>query len=123
MVYKLTIKLILRMRIYRIPSRYHLRVGRLYTTVHSCKIKQEEECTYNVALRRVQETIVAVEKQQVLFVGLCVHRCACMWVPGRMGVCMRASACNLANPARNAYAPYCDVICGPSVSIKFFDII
>ena len=29
---------------------------------------------------------------------------------------------SLANPARNAYAPYCDVICGPSVSTIFFNI-
>jgi hypothetical protein len=29
----------------------------------------------------------------------------------------------LANPACNAYAPYCNVICSPSVSTVFFDII
>jgi hypothetical protein len=48
---------------------------------------------------------------------------AYMRVPGRVGVCMRISAHSLANPARNAYAPCCHVICGPSVSTKFFDII
>ena len=48
---------------------------------------------------------------------------ACICVPGRVGVCMRIRAYSLANPARNAYAPYCDVICGPSVSTTFFDII
>ena len=49
--------------------------------------------------------------------------CVCMWVPEREGVCMRIRAYSLANPARNAYAPYCDVICGPSMSTIFFDII
>ena len=48
---------------------------------------------------------------------------ACMWVPKRVGVCMRIRAYSFANPARNAYAPYCDVICGPSGSTIFFDII
>ena len=41
---------------------------------------------------------------------------ACVRVLGLVGVCMRIRPCSLANPARNAYAPYCDVICGPSVS-------
>jgi hypothetical protein len=48
----------------------------------------------------------------------CVHV-----VTGRVGVCMRIRVCSLANPAWNAYAPYCDVICGPSYSTPFFDII
>ena len=38
-------------------------------------------------------------------------------------VCVCVHACSLAYPARHAYAPYCDVICGPSGSIIFFDII
>ena len=42
---------------------------------------------------------------------------------GRVGVSMLLRACNRAYPACNAYAPYCDVICGPSVSTIFFDII
>ena len=41
----------------------------------------------------------------------------------RVGVWMRIRAYSLANPARKAYAPYCDVICGPSVSTTFFDIL
>jgi hypothetical protein len=49
--------------------------------------------------------------------------CACMWLPERVGVCMRLYACILAYPARKAYAPYCDVICGPLMSTIFFDII
>jgi hypothetical protein len=68
---------------------------------------------YNVTMQRVHETIVAVEKQEVL------HACACV----HAGVCMRIRVYGLANPARNAYAPYCDVISDPSVSTTFFDII
>ena len=69
--------------------------------------------------------IVAVEKQYeyYLLVCVCMRARACMWIRGHMGVCMRISACSLANAACNAYAPYCDVICGPSVSTQFFDII
>jgi hypothetical protein len=40
-----------------------------------------------------------------------------------MWVCVRERACSLAYPACNSYAPYCDVICGPSASITFFDIV
>ena len=47
----------------------------------------------------------------------------CIWVPRRVGVCTRIRVCSLAKPARNAYAPYCDVLCGLSVSTIFFDII
>ena len=38
-------------------------------------------------------------------------------------VCMPMQACSLAYPACNSYAPYCDVICDPSGSTIFFDII
>jgi hypothetical protein len=72
--------------------------------------RQDSQCTYNVTLRRDLETIVAVEKQQVLHIA-CF---ACMRVPGSEGMCMRIRAYSLANPARDAYVPYCDVICGPS---------
>ena len=33
-----------------------------------------QECTYNVTLRRVRES-VAVKKQQILLIGLCVSAC------------------------------------------------
>jgi hypothetical protein len=36
-----------------------------------------------------------------------------MWVHGHVSVYMRVGECNLAYAACNAYAPYCDVICGP----------
>jgi hypothetical protein len=42
------------------------------------QVQSERQCTYDVTLTRVHEAIVAVEKQEVLNVGLCVHACA--WV-------------------------------------------
>ena len=36
-----------------------------------------------------------------------------MWVPERVALCVRLRAYSLANQARNAYAPCCEVICGP----------
>jgi hypothetical protein len=41
--------------------------------------KTGRQCTYNVTMRRVHETTVtAVEKQYVLYIGLCLHACACV---------------------------------------------
>jgi hypothetical protein len=78
---------------------------------------------YNVTLSHVHETIVAVEKQCLLHIGLCVHACdcvrACIWVPERVGLCMHISACSLANPALYACAPYCDVIVAPLSPLYF----
>ena len=89
--------------------------------------KQDRQCTHNVTLRRVHENIFAVEKQKVLHICVCVQACgclrACMWLPERVDVCMSICAYSLANPACNAYAPYCDVNCGFSVSTTFSDII
>ena len=48
---------------------------------------------------------------------------ACVLVPSCLGMCMHVHACSLSYPACNEYAPYCDVICGPSGSTTFFDII
>jgi hypothetical protein len=68
---------------------------------------------YNEILRRVRETIVTVEKAiGIRYLYVC--SCACVRVPGSLGMFMRVRACSLAYPACNAYAPYCDVICGPS---------
>ena len=44
--------------------------------------------------------IAAVEKKWVLHTRLRVH--AYMWVPGRVGMCMRMRTCSLAYPAINA---------------------
>ena len=45
------------------------------------------------------------------YILVCVYMLAraCVRACGCVGVCMRERACNLANPARNAYAPYFDV--------------
>jgi hypothetical protein len=63
------------------------------------------------------QNIVAVKKQRIIITYLYVY------VPARVGVCTHVHAYSLAYPARNAYAPYCDVICDPSGSITFFAII
>ena len=42
------------------------------------QLEQDRKCTYNVTMRRVRDTTVAVEKQYVLIIGLCVHACACV---------------------------------------------
>ena len=78
---------------------------------------------YNVTLRRVHKTIVAWKSNKYyIFVCVCMLERACVRAPGRVVVCIRIRAYNLANPARNAYAPCCDVICGPSVSTIFLGI-
>jgi hypothetical protein len=41
-------------------------------------IKQDRQYTCDVPLRRVHETTVAVEKQYVLYTGLCVHAYRCV---------------------------------------------
>jgi hypothetical protein len=51
---------------------------------------------------------------------LCVR--VCMWIPGIVSVCTPIRAHSLANRARNAYAPYCDVICGPPVSTTYLTL-
>ena len=40
--------------------------------VSHATFKQDRQCAYNVTLRRVHETIFAVEKQEVLHISLCV---------------------------------------------------
>ena len=52
----------------------------------STEQQQDRQCTYNVTSRRVRETIVAVEKQCVIY--LCVRACACV----RVAVVARARA-------------------------------
>jgi len=50
------------------------------------KRRQDRQCTYNVTLKRVRVTTVAVQKQQKLYI---------------------VSVCSLRYPACNAHAPYC----------------
>ena len=56
--------------------------------------KQDRQCTYNVTVRRVCATIVAVEKQ---------------WVLHNLSVCVCVCVCSLRCPACNARTPYCYV--------------
>ena len=65
-------------------------------------------------IERVRESLLSWKSNEY-YIFVCV--CA------RVNVCMREGTCSLAYPACNAYAPYCDVICGPSGSTMFFVII
>jgi len=67
-------------------------------------IEQDRQWTYNVTLRHILETIVAVEK---LYYILCV----CVCVGG------------LSYPACNAHAPYCQDVQRTSAVQYFFHII
>ena len=89
--------------------------------------KQDRQCTYNVnneaRLRNHCCCGKAISRYITYWsVCACLGVRACMWANKRVGVCMRIRAYSLANPARNANAPYCDVICGPSLCTTFFDI-
>ena len=90
------------------------------TTLCHTKNQQDRQCTYNVTLRRVSELLLPW-KSFKCYIFFCV--CARARAHRHMGVSMRVRACRLAYKARNSYPPYCDVIFGPSSSIKFFDII
>jgi hypothetical protein len=73
---------------------------------------------YDIILRRVYETIVAVQKQ-----NLCV--CACVGVRVCVGVGARARACACKRVALLIQHATCShiVICDLSGSTMFFDII
>jgi hypothetical protein len=64
------------------------------------KGEQERQCTYNVILRRVSATIIAVEQQWVLRI-------------------LRFCVCRLRYPACNPYAPYCQMCGLPRPTIFF----
>ena len=70
-----------------------------YKMISETYFQQDMQCTYNVTLRRVRATIVAVEKQ---------------WVLHNLSVCI----CSLRYPACNAHAPYCHLC--PAVKYFFF---
>ena len=76
-------------------------------------------------MRRVRETTVAVEKQQLLHVFVCArtqgHACACVC----LCVCAEARACACARLALlSQYATSRrHTVCSLSVSTVFFDII
>ena len=81
------------------------------------KWQKHRQCTYNVTLRRVQETNVASGKSNKYYAYLrvsvcvracaCVDQCMCVCALMREGVDMFLSACSLTYPACNAYRPYC----------------
>ena len=74
--------------------------------------KQYRQCTYDVTLRSVRETIVAVERSVTYCcVCACAWMRACVCVNASVCVCMRAGvclrACRLTYPVCHAKAPYC----------------
>jgi hypothetical protein len=82
------------------------------------KVLLTRQCTYNVTVRRVRESLLQWKsKKNITY--LCVFARARAY----SSVCMHVRPCILAYRACNLYAPYCAVICGLSGSIIFFDII
>jgi hypothetical protein len=75
--------------------------------------EEDTQRTCTVTLRRVRETVVAVEKPVSIPQSECVCVCA------RARVCV----CSLSYPACKAHAPYCTVTCDLSGSTIFFHII
>ena len=59
------------------------------------KSKQDKQCTYNVTLTRVRESLLPWKSNKYY-----VFVCVC----GRVGVCMRMRACSLVYTACNGYA-------------------
>jgi hypothetical protein len=116
-----------RISLFWIPDRYVAAV-KSFDTREITSMKQEGHCKCKRNIEARSRITVAVEKQYEYYLLVCVYMLAracvraCMWVTGRVGVCMCIRAYNLANPVRNANASYCDV-CGPSVSTIFFHII
>ena len=65
-------------------------------------LKQDRQCMCNiVTLKRIHETIVAVENQYYIFLCVCVSGCEST----STGVCMRT--CRLTYPVYQAQAQYC----------------
>ena len=82
--------------------------------------KHGSQCTYNVILRRFREWLLPW-KSNKYYVFFCVR--VRVWVPGRVGVCMRVQSGRLVYPTRNACEPYFVVICGFPGSTIFFNVI
>jgi hypothetical protein len=96
----------------------------LFTVYTACKLqyaKQDRQCTHNVILRRVYETIVAW-KSKKYYTFLCVCVCVCV---GGVVVSTRTRAYAFARVALiiQHVAFRHIVICGVSDSTIFFDII
>ena len=83
---------------------------------------ETRNCTYNVTMRRVHETLLLQRKSNKYYI-----LCMCVYVGGWMGVGKGPErglrACSLAYSACKAHAPYYIVICGLASSTTFFDII
>ena len=75
------------------------------------KFQQDRHCNVKEPLRNHCHRGKAVSVLCVCArVGACVR--ACVWVPGRVGVCMCARACSIAFLAYKTLVPFCISICG-----------
>jgi hypothetical protein len=96
------------------------------TIVYEFKSQQDRQCTYNVTLRRVRQTIVAVEKQkQVLHISLYyfVRASVCVCWRRSVGVRTLANACaRVASLIQQGTRRHI-AICSPSGSTIYFHII
>ena len=72
-----------------------------------CRLQQYRQCTCNVTLKPVYETIVAVEKQQVLYIAVCT--CVRARVCVDVGALARACSCARVNSLiqHAKHPPYC----------------
>jgi hypothetical protein len=90
-----------------------------------CKYGQDRQCTYNVTLRSFRENTLAVEKQQLSLLSVCL--CALgflLWraCPRSSALALASDACSLVYPACKAHVPYF-VIFGLSGSTIFSDVV
>jgi hypothetical protein len=82
---------------------------------------QDSWFVYNLSFRRVRQSLLPWKSSTYyIFVCVCVRVRACICVGVWARGFMHVRACSVAYPACNAYAPYCDVICGPSGFTTFF---
>ena len=93
--------------------------------VNTLREKKYRQCTYNVIPKSVRDSLLPWKSYKYfLLVRVGVRERACVHVGTRERWSVHSlRAYSLANPACKAYAQCCDVICGPSVTIRFFDII
>jgi hypothetical protein len=86
-------------------------------------------CTCNATLTCVREPLLPWKSNKCcIFVSVCVCVCMCArastWrADARALGCVQTRACSLTYPVGNVHAPCCDIICGPSGIMIFFDIL
>jgi hypothetical protein len=100
----------------RFPSTTSTSLTQLLNLLHSYT-KPQKKVYLTRQTMDVQRNTEARSRITATYLGVRVR--AGGWGRWRMHV----RACSLAYPACNAYAPYCDVFCGPSGYTTFFEVI